>query len=440
MSQHIPTRSWPWAAALATVALAGACVKGSPLDDEALGVFEGGAVTPAGCSYQSVTRIGAEAPVPSTAEVGVDPSIRHVHLGFVGDPRSSMVVTWRTRDDATLAGTVRYGVAGALDREAPGYTFRYQTDLGGIGAIVVRIHEAHLCGLEPDTAYDYQVVSDAGHVSPVYRFRTAPDRALTPDATVAITSVGDSRDGFTVWADLVAEIRERAPDLLLFSGDAVTFGSLQNEWEDFFDVGEPLFATTPVISTHGNHDLNAINYYAQFAMPGDEATFGFDYGPVHITVANDSPPSLEDITGPIAARLEEDLAAHASAPWKVVTHHRPAYSASLNHGSDQTLQAEWAPIFDRHRVDLVLNGHDHLYERSHPLRGGAVGATPADGTIYVVSGGAGATLYDPGLEFFTARTAKLHSAVNLTVRRGHLELEAFDDQGAPVDALVIVKP
>ena len=106
MSARIPTRAWPWATALALVALASACVKGSPLDDEQLGTFAGGAVTPVGCSYQSVTRVGAEAPALSTAEVGVDPSIRHVHLGFVGDPRSSMVVTWRTRDDATLARIV----------------------------------------------------------------------------------------------------------------------------------------------------------------------------------------------------------------------------------------------------------------------------------------------------------------------------------------------
>ena len=417
-----------------------ACVKGSPLDDEPIAQYMGGAITPVGCSYQSVTGRGAEAPALSTAEVGTDPSVRHVHLGFLGDPRTTMAVTWRTRDDITLAGSVRYGRDGVLDREAPGYTFRYLTALGGGSDILVRIHEAHLCDLEADTAYDYQVVSDAGHGSPTYRFHTAPDLTLTPDATVAITSVGDSRDGYDVWARLVGEIQQRAPDLLLFSGDAVTFGTLQNEWEAFFDVGEPLFATTPVLSTHGNHDLNAINYYAQLAMPGDEANFSFDFGPAHITVANDSPLLSADLSGTIAQFLDDDLAAHASAPWKLVTHHRPAYSASLNHGSDLTLQTEWVPIFDRHRVDLVLNGHDHDYERTFPLRGGLMGATPADGTIYVVSGGAGATLYDPGLQFFTAVSAKLHSAVNLVIRRGHLDFEAFDDTGAAVDSMAIDKP
>ncbi|HVV82134.1 MAG TPA: metallophosphoesterase family protein [Kofleriaceae bacterium] len=423
-------------------ATAGAgCVKGSPLDGEQAAMYEGGSASPVGCGYQTVTGIGAEAPTLSTNEVGPDPSIRHVHLGFLGDPKTNMVVTWRTRDDTTVAGSVRYGLhGGALDQEITGYTFRYQTGLGGVGDIVVRIHEAHLCGLTPDTMYDYQVVSDAGHTSPVYTFHTAPDMTATPDAQVAITSVGDSRDGFDVWADLVGQIQQRAPDLVLFSGDACTFGTLQNEWEDFFDVAEPLFATTPVISTHGNHDLNSINYYAQFAMPGDEANFGFDYGPAHITVANDSPVLLEDITGSVEQFLDRDLTAHEGAPWLLVTHHRPAYSASLNHGSDPTLQTEWVPIFDRHHVDLVLNGHDHDYERTFPMRGNQVQASPADGTVYVVSGGAGATLYDPGEQFFTQKSAKLHSAVNLKLRRGHLEMEAFDEMGAPVDSLVIDKP
>lgn len=421
------------------VALA-ACVRGSPLDDDPLPPLEGGAVTPPGCAYRSVTPIGAEPPTPAGELHGPDPAVRHVHLGFIGDPRTSMVVTWRTRDDITSLGFVRWGRAGALTETAPGYTFRYATALGGVGDVLVRVHEAHLCGLEPDTVYEYQVVSDEAHTSPIYRFRTAPDPALTPDATISIASVGDSRDGYEVWADMVAGLQARAPDLLLFSGDAVTIGSLQDEWEEFFTAGEPLLATTPLVSAHGNHDLNSVNYYAQLAMPGDESTFGFDYGPAHVVVANDSPPLSADLAGRIAQFLDDDLAAHPTAPWKLVTHHRPAYSASLNHGSDATLQAEWVPIFDRHRVDVVLNGHDHDYERTHPLRSGATVASPADGTVYVVSGGAGATLYDNGLQPFTARSAKLHSAVVLRLRAGHLELEAFDDAGAIIDGLVIDKP
>lgn len=424
--------------ALVLVSLLGACVAGNPSVDVPDIDRLGGAITPPGCPHQMVTRVGAEAPgLPGTL-VGADPAVRQVHLGLVGDPRSSIVVDWRTGDDTTTTGKVRFGVGAALDREAPGLTFTYVADFGN-GAIV-RMHEAHLCGLSPDTAYSYQIESAAGHLSPVYQFRTAPDVTATPDAEVTIAAVGDSRDGYAVWAQIVDQLRARSPDVVVFSGDAVTLGQQQREWDEFFAAGEPLFAQVPVVSAHGNHDINAPNYYAQLAMPGDEENFSFDYGHAHLVVVNDTPEQLDDLTGKIPTFLTADLAAHASAPWLIVNHHRPVYSASTRHGSDTTLRDTWAPIFDQAQVDLVLNGHDHDYERTKPMRGNQAQASAADGTIYVVSGGAGAELYENGSDFWTETSASLHSATVVRVRASQLSLEAFDETGAAVDAFTIARP
>lgn len=418
--------------------IAAACVAGNPSSREPEVDRLGGSLTPPGCTYPMITRVGSEAPaLPGTA-VGPDPTVGQVHLGLVGDPRTSMVVDWRTRDDQTLAGKVHFGEGTALDREAPGLTFTYVADFGN-GA-VVRMHEAHLCGLRADTVYSYQVESDAGHTSPVHQFRTAPDLTATPDAEISFAAVGDSRDGYAVWAQLVAQIAARTPDLIVFSGDAVTLGQQQGEWDEFFTAAEPLFTTIPVVSVHGNHDINSPNYYAQFAMPGDEENYSFDYGAAHLVVANDTPEQLDDLTGKIPAFLTADLAAHASAPWLIVNHHRPIYSASTRHGSDTTLRDAWLPVFDQAQVDLVLNGHDHDYERTKPLRGNTVQASAADGTVYVVSGGAGAELYENGTDFWTETSASLHSGTVVRVRVGQLALEAFDETGAAVDGFSITRP
>jgi hypothetical protein len=90
-----------------------------------------------------------------------------------------------------------------------------------------------------------------------------------------------------------------------------------------------------------------------------------------------------------------------------VNHHRPLYSCSKTHGSELDVRAAWQPIYDQYKVDIVFNGHVHDYERSKPIRGldgsgEAVFAETNDsgapingsGTIYVVSGGAGAPLYE----------------------------------------------
>jgi len=434
-----PAKSFAVTMLGAAAALA-ACVQGNP---EGLGqnqaTFNGGTITPAGCAYTVTTRIGAEAPVLGDDQVGADPTIKHVHLGLASDPRTSIVVTWRTLDDDTRAGKVVFGTGGALTSEVQAFTFLYQSGIGGLGE-QVRIHEAHLCGLTADTEYSYQVVSDAAHTSPLYTFRTAPDIVATPDAEVVIASVGDSRDGYAVWAQLIGELQTRTPDLVLFSGDAVTIGQFQEEWEEFFAVAEPLFARVPIISVHGNHDLNSINFYSQFAMPGDEQNFSFDYGHAHITILNDSPEQLGDLTGVIKEFLRADLMANQAKRWKIVNHHRPVYSASTRHGTDLTLQMEWAPIFDQFHADLVLAGHDHDYERTYPMKNVQQQPTPADGTVYVVSGGAGADLYDNGTDFWTAYSQKTHSALTLRVRNDLVEMNAFDPAGTAIDSLTITKP
>jgi hypothetical protein len=427
---------------LASLVLAG-CVRGAPdLPDDDRFDNEGGSIALPDCGYTVTTRYGAEAPAVGTPQLGPDPTPFHVHLGLASDPRTSVTITWRTRDEATKASTVRFAAGDALAPESltqrhEGLQFRYETT----GEVTPRIHEAHLCGLVADTVYSYQVGSDVDGVatwSPVYSFRTAPDVTVTPDAEVRYAVVGDSRDGYDIWQELVAEIQTHAPDLILFSGDAVTVGLEQREWETFFARAEPLVARVPMISAHGNHDVNSVNYYSQFALFGDEEDFGFDFGWAHITVLNDTPGMTGDLAGKSREHLMADLAASDDARWKIVLHHRPPWSASTRHGTEDTLQQLWTPLYDQHGVDLVLNGHDHDYEVTHPLvwdeglMTGRVVETPADGTVYVVSGGAGAELYGAGEDFWTAYSESTHSAAIVTVRRDQMTLEAFRADGSTI--------
>jgi hypothetical protein len=71
--------------------------------------------------------------------------------------------------------------------------------------------------------------------------------------------------------------------------------------------------------------------------------------------------------------LEKTLAAARRDPsvdWIIAQMHQIACSSSATgNGSDLGIRQEWLPLFDRYQVDLVLNGHDHDYERSFPCRG-----------------------------------------------------------------------
>ncbi len=410
-------------------------------------VFDGGRFTVEGCDYEVVTRVDAEAPALGADVLGDDPDPIQVHLGLAGDPRTSMVIVWRT-DAATTSTIAKFGEGTSLDQTAAGVTYGFISGVGGVGD-TLRMHEAHLCGLQPDTEYSYQVggVDADGNeaLSQTYTFHTAPDLADSPDAEVTIAYSGDTRNGYADWAQVAEQILAQAPDLLVYTGDIVTLGPLQDDWDGFFDASPELLATVPLVSAHGNHEINNIAYYAQLAMPGDEENYSFDYGALHQVVLNTDPNAAGDLDGKIPEFLDDDLGA-SDAPWKIVTFHRGLYSSGSSHGSDLTLRAAWGPIIDEHAVDLVIQGHDHIYERTFPMRAEVPGTTPGtDGTVYIVSGGAGADLYDTSFgtatqEPFTAFAESTFNATIVQIRPTMLSLTSYRADGSTLDELTITKP
>jgi hypothetical protein len=383
------------------------------------------------CNYKVTTKIGAEPPRVSKDFVGEAPTPRLVHLGLMGDPRTTMVAQWRTMDEITRNGEIRYAEgadldAAALTKKQTGIEFGYQAT----GSQIYRMHQAHLCGLLPNTTYSYQVGSE-GHYSPVRSFTTAPDIAANPDAQVVFGFMGDTRDGYDIWEQLSTQIGQRTPNLILFSGDAVTIGLTQVEWESFFARAEELLASVPIVFAHGNHEVNATPYFSQFAMPGDQENYGFDYGHAHITVANDTPVDISALTGSTVDFLKADFEASKNARWKLLMHHQPMWSAS-NHGSNLTLQQKWQPIVDQYHIDLVLNGHEHEFEITKPMVGQVPQTSMDNATVYVVAGGGGAELYASGTDFWTQYSESTHNAGIVRVRRDQLVFEAFRVDGTVI--------
>lgn len=407
--------------------------------DGGAGPTAGGTFALTGCGYSVTTRDGASAPVPGAAVLGPDPTPFAVHLGVAGDPRTSINVVWRTADETTLATRVLFGAGDALDQNVDGVTFYYEAPPHG----PVRIHEAHLCGLKAGTQYSYRVGGKGADSrekwSPTYKFHTAPDLARDPAAQVLLAVLGDTRGGYAEWGQALARAdRLGPPDLILFSGDAVTLGTMQSEWDEFFKQAEPVLTRVPLVGAHGNHEINTINYYSQFAFPGNEEFFGLSYGAAHVTVVNDNPADPADLGGRERDFLDSDLKASA-VPWRLVMHHMPLWSAGTTHGGDKKLLGLWGPVIDANKVDLVLNGHEHSYERTRPMRGQTPAPGPADGTIFLIPGSAGAVLYDIGKGFWTEKSEKTRSLVLLKVRPGSVAVRAYRDDGTDLDSFNLTK-
>jgi acid phosphatase type 7 len=394
--------------------------------------------TPEGCDYE------VETPEVADTSLGADESDAdasspdHIHVSWAGPSQSTFAVNWRTAVE-TKGGFLLYGTDEAAVAAADGPTDAVQLQHGhtlmyeaGLGTLLddpslttrTRIHEVHVCGLEPDTVYYYKV-GLPGTFSEVFDVSTAPVPGSSAPWAFAVT--GDSRNHQeNAWAISQRRIRELGAELQLFSGDAVVIGAIQGDWDQFFSVTDDAFsvqdllARTPLMPVNGNHDALAVNYVAQFALPqhrspGERAQgkewYSFDYGNAHFVMLNDSVDDNAVISGAQADWMRQDLGAvdREKTPWVFAVHHRPFHTCLSTHSPDTSLRAAWQPIFDEFEVDIVFNGHNHVYERSVPIRGleGGQGVlAPAgangvpvitdgrpSGTLYVVSAGVGAPMY-----------------------------------------------
>jgi hypothetical protein len=127
--------------------------------------------------------------------------------------------------------------------------------------------------------------------------------------------------------------------------------------------------------------------------------------------------------------------------WIVVFTHRPLYSHGVGpgaHGSYEELRETLAPLFQEAGVDLVLQGHDHHYERSRPLLHGRPTAAGC-GPVYMVTGGGGGSRSGRRVEAspLTAHTSRAHHFLRLVIGEDEIRGRALGRDGEPVDRFEI---
>jgi hypothetical protein len=366
-------------------------------------------------------------------------------LTWETDPATSQAVTWRT--DATVSqGTVEVALADASPRFVEGAKpFPAEVTAIETASGVAHYHSANLEGLQPATRYAYRV--GHGEVwSEWSHFRTAHEGP----APFTFVYFGDAQNNIlSMWSRTLRSAWADAPRaaFMLHAGDLVNRANRDLEWGEWFEAGDWIPATVPAIPTPGNHEyekdeegnrsLSSL-WRPHFRLPVEdlpgleETVYFIDYQGVRIVSLN----SNEGIEGQ-AEWLESVLGSNPH-PWAIVTFHHPVFSAA--EGRDNpALREHWKPILDRHRVDLVLTGHDHTYGRGRNLAEGANRVEPLAGTVYVVSV-SGPKMYSLGGQPWRDRAAEntqLYQVISIDGDRLHYE--ARTAVGDLYDAFELVK-
>lgn len=264
---------------------------------------------------------------------------------------------------------------------------------------------------------------------------SAPGLAEGSGPPVGFTVVGDFGKGDENEMALAGEVKawtaQRPFDGFVTVGDNV-YG---NASPDFFPkawdrpFGWVKTSGTSIVASLGNHDVQidgGAPVMALLGMPG--RYYERRIGPVDFFVLDANQP--ED-RGQLAW-LNRALAS-STAPWKVAVFHQAAFSCGL-HGSTVAVQQQWVGLFQRYRVQLVLNGHDHDYQRFAPIAG----------VTYVVDGGGAAPLYQIDADGCPSGTPRpiawnddVHQFLYLSATPQQLRGDAVSVEGSILDTFLL---
>ena len=388
-----------------------------------------------------------------------------VRLSFVGDPSTSMAVSWNAPAGTAEARVELWRRKGDRPVEVRARLRAWGSDQS--------IAEAVLRDLQPATLYRYRVGDDAGGFSPEYSFRTAPPSR--PDCgRFRFVVVGDSRSGSPdphkgasrAWPALATRAASHLPAFILHDGDIVRSGHDRAQWRDHLEVSSPLSALVPILYALGNHDTGPgagerANFNRVLQLPrssralggsGTEDYYAFRYGNALFVVL--STESFTEGSSPMLdqARWMDRVFGETPARWRFVVLHRPIYTGAprlLGHRPNEVRQnAALLPVLNKHHVDIVFAGHNHFYERFAPSACTDAAsstpcpvASPARGTVFITTGGAGAATIPFCGATGAARPAassKRHYVL-CEIADHALRLEARDAAGARIDELRLSK-
>ena len=380
------------------------------------------------------------------------------------NPATEMAVSWRTdlaadQSIAELAELVPAPNFGLRALQIAGENVTAVSENGD-----ARYHKVRFVGLKHGTAYAYRVRGSAGF-SEWHQFRTANDHA----APFRFIYMGDTQNrildiGSIGWRR--ALLQAGNPALMVHAGDLVASRddmTHDDEWGEWSATGGWALASVPQVPAPGNHEyvdriepdgsetrLLGQHWPVMFNLPENGApgalqtTYYTDYQGVRFVVLDGTSAldlgTLQSQTQWLDARLSE-----APGPWKIVLFHQPIFTCARP-GDTPALKAAWKPLFEKHKVDLVLQGHDHCYGRLTSEAGRDAGIEAratgaAQGPVYMVSV-AGAKMY--GLNDRSAtqpdRVAEDTSLFQIIdVADNRLSLRAYLNTGVLYDGFDLVK-
>lgn len=388
-----------------------------------------------------------------------------VHLSLTGQKKSgrntSMTVTWSAAGDNKQF--VRYGLTSELGKTGKAQRIEFHE---------TSVYRGVLRNLEKGKKYFYKCGSDATGWSPLYFFITEPENNSNTAFRAGI--FGDTQNNtlneeFQKTKCISELIQTYSPTFTLHMGDIVDNGSITSNWKGFLSVTQELNATVPLMPVLGNHDVNNEqgtgfqspykDYHDLFSLPGDEVNYSFTYKNVRFiglfSGCAEAAAKVDQLKfkpgSPEYKWLDIELAKaekNKEIRWIVVYMHYPVYSFGWSN------IARWkeslSPLLERHRVDICLAGHRHVYERHYqmnkgvPVQNDSKSTYSAGGrTVFITNGTAGGNPTGLGGKDLPTMAftpdEKMYSFTIMDISDDSITCRVFDQDNKLIDQFTIKK-
>lgn len=314
------------------------------------------------------------------------------------------------------------------------------------------IHKVELGNLKPGTEYIYRVGDAINGFSSIGKFKTA-ERVINKFTFLDITDIqATTLKGYDVWKNTLNKALLKFPDarFLVLTGDIADDGQNISQWDYFSEAAKNELLNLPIVPVVGNHDalnnnntnINAKNFTDRFDLINEKedtgapsgTAYSFDYGNVHVAVMN-TQCSSENLKKE-ADWLRKDFS-QTDKLWKIVALHRGPYGSTYD---TVDIRNVWVPVFDELGVDLVLQGHDHNYSRSFPMKNDNI-VTAGKGTVYITGNTGGVKFYPAKWRKWQAIDLQPYTQMYLaiTVDNNKMMVGAYDIKGNLQDSAVLKK-
>jgi predicted phosphodiesterase len=356
----------------------------------------------------------------------VKTGISKVTSTFYGDTAGTKGFTWYSPLTAAQSDLQIVKKTGSTP------DFRQALRFSGRSAVATNspaelVHKAEATGLTAASSYYFRVGdANLNLWSKVGTFRTASRNGAFTFIDLADTQA-KSEEEAKLSAKTIAKAFQTVTDadFLAVNGDWVDTGSNEQQWDWLFGYSQTNLLNTTILPVAGNHEEQKNSFIDHFDLkpaPDCDITTGayysVNYNNTHFIVINNNEDSPEyanfTLTQLQWLQADVEAAKAGGATWLIVLMHKGPYTTS-NHATDADIigpkgvRTKVAPLFAELGIDLVLQGHDHIYARSKPIRDGVAFQTTKltkawdgnqidyainpDGPIYVIPNTAGPKVY-----------------------------------------------